>query len=298
MLGFHGKIEVEAVDVSRIFPPLTKSNFNRGEIRMASQTITNFCIADGCSNGVRGTSRWCFQHLAQISEEDRFWFQVAITADDSRCWEWQGGLTNGTKGYGLSTFKKQIWRTHRLAWLLVKGRPPQMDLLHSCDNPPCCNPNHLREGTPAENTQDALDRGRFILGEDRSISQLTYAQVREIKVLLVARLSQREIATRFGVSQRIISAIRLGITYKNAGGIEISTIRLKRTPEEQKERHRQMVRDRYLECGREDRAKYKAKHPPGPGPFKHATEEDRQAARKAARKRYKERIKLKKLLSQ
>ncbi|TYP82056.1 helix-turn-helix protein [Blastococcus xanthinilyticus] len=35
-------------------------------------------------------------------------------------------------------------------------------MLHRCDNPPCCNPQHLYAGTPAQNTDDMVSRGRQV----------------------------------------------------------------------------------------------------------------------------------------
>lgn len=53
------------------------------------------------------------------------------------------------------------WRTHRFAYHLTKGAIPDgMQVLHSCDNPPCCNPDHLRVGTSLNNARDMVGRGR------------------------------------------------------------------------------------------------------------------------------------------
>jgi hypothetical protein len=52
---------------------------------------------------------------------------------------------------------------HRLAWEEANGQPvpPGMNVCHSCDNPSCCNPDHLWVGTQRENVQDAVRKGRL-----------------------------------------------------------------------------------------------------------------------------------------
>ena len=80
------------------------------------------------------------------------------------CWVWQGYC--GPKGYGtIANTKGQLpamLRTHRLAWEFANGRPvPQgLQVLHDCDNPPCCNPSHLFLGTNADNNADMMSKGR------------------------------------------------------------------------------------------------------------------------------------------
>jgi len=39
---------------------------------------------------------------------------------------------------------------------------PDHEVLHSCDNPPCVEPTHLRWGTHAENMRDCVLRGRAV----------------------------------------------------------------------------------------------------------------------------------------
>lgn len=88
----------------------------------------------------------------------KFWSRVALTADDSRCWEWQGATT--LFGYGVVTHNKEKWLTHKFSWFLVHGKRTANFLLHSCDNPKCVNPNHLREGTQKDNVFDMMTRQR------------------------------------------------------------------------------------------------------------------------------------------
>ena len=92
---------------------------------------------------------------------ERFWSKVDRRNPDE-CWEWQADISN--KGYGrLGTNKGGGWQAHRAAWELTNGPIPNgMFVCHRCDNPPCVNPAHLFLGTPKDNVQDMLAKGRAI----------------------------------------------------------------------------------------------------------------------------------------
>lgn len=94
------------------------------------------------------------------SLEERFWEKVDKRGPDE-CWPWLGSKT---KGYGSIYANGRNTRATRVALLLCKGEtvPPDKRALHTCDNPPCVNPNHLFIGTPKENTLDCLRKGRRI----------------------------------------------------------------------------------------------------------------------------------------
>lgn len=82
------------------------------------------------------------------------------------CWEVQGFNKKGhgdpaARGYGGMYYRGKNWRSHRLAFFLATGSiDPKLDVMHSCDNPPCCNPAHLSQGTRRQNIRDAISRGR------------------------------------------------------------------------------------------------------------------------------------------
>lgn len=92
----------------------------------------------------------------------RLWAKVNKSAPNG-CWEWNGA--RDPNGYGrIQVMKDGKWGarlTHRTAYELLKGPiPDDLHLCHRCDNPPCCNPDHLFPGTPLDNITDAKLKGR------------------------------------------------------------------------------------------------------------------------------------------
>lgn len=83
-----------------------------------------------------------------------------LRQNDNGCLEWQG---SGDR-YGVIAVNGKRVKTHRLAWEIKNGEIPEgMMVLHKCDNPPCCNIEHLFIGTQKDNMQDALKKERLKL---------------------------------------------------------------------------------------------------------------------------------------
>lgn len=116
------------------------------------------------------------------------------------CWEWQGARGRG--GYGRCGNE----RAARVAYRAWRGPlASELEVCHTCDNPPCCNPDHLFLGTTQDNTADKVRKGRVPKGEQHPRARLRADDVRAIRADL--RL-HREIAADFGVKTVTVQAIK------------------------------------------------------------------------------------------
>lgn len=107
-------------------------------------------------------------------------------------------------------------RAHRVAYELTYGPiPAGLNVLHSCDNPPCVRPDHLRVGTQRDNAQDAIKRhrrfspfkGQIQAGEMNRNTRLTSEDVRDIRRRYAAGEYQHSIAERYGLTRSNVSHI-------------------------------------------------------------------------------------------
>lgn len=139
-------------------------------------------------------------------------FEAKWGRDDRGCWIWTASTAG--KGYGqlrIPGTRKNVY-AHRYSYELYRGPIPKgAQLLHSCDNPRCVNPDHLTPGSAKDNAVDMRDKGRHLFGERNEKAKLTEKEVEAIKVLAAtSSLSQLDIARTVGVHQTIVSKIVRG----------------------------------------------------------------------------------------
>lgn len=101
------------------------------------------------------------------AEEFRARFLDRVGPPDERgCHPWLGNVDRD--GYGRVCCYGKVRRASHVALELYDGLPvePGTVVMHSCDNPPCCEPTHLRRGTPDENVADRHTKGRDARGDN------------------------------------------------------------------------------------------------------------------------------------
>jgi hypothetical protein len=148
---------------------------------------------------------------------DKFWSRVA-KKEPADCWEWQGHLTKGRGQFRPGSSLKNTKRIYasRFAWTVTFGEIPEGKLvLHRCDNPKCCNPDHLFIGTHDDNIQDCISKGRRspLIGRYKRTVQNRKRKIGMDDAIEIRRLyreghgSQRTIALSYGIVQQQVSSI-------------------------------------------------------------------------------------------
>lgn len=127
------------------------------------------------------------------------------------CWLWVGG--RNAKGYGVCKILGENF-AHRAAWVNNNGPIPQgMFVCHRCDTPSCVNPSHLFLGTPKDNSQDMVAKGRVARqrGDLSGMAKVTDVEVAQMRALYDKGIaSQSDIAAGYGIHSSQVSRIVRG----------------------------------------------------------------------------------------
>lgn len=136
---------------------------------------------------------------------------------DGSCWIYTGAKTRD--GYGVIGVGGKQHRVHRVMFeRFVKKLKDGEFVCHTCDIPACCNPDHLFNGTPLENTRDMLAKGRrkILKGETHPNSKISNAQRMQIYNLREQGVILTEIAKSYGIAFQTVSAIHARIKKNGA----------------------------------------------------------------------------------
>lgn len=139
-------------------------------------------------------------------------FKSKVVVMDSGCWLLKG--QEAGKGYAYVSIRQKSHGAHRVALFIYKGNALDTPLLamHSCDNPRCVNPEHIKYGTQTDNMRDASIKGRIRNASDWVGLKNPKAKLNpdlhpEIIKSVCVGVSRKILAERYGVSVNRISQI-------------------------------------------------------------------------------------------
>lgn len=178
--------------------------------------LKNICKECGKEFSVRnyqlkiGTGLYCSHKCAAKNQkvetlEIRFW-KMVDKKDENECWKFTGYINKD--GYGkMSKGNSKLESAHRISYELHKGKIPEsMVVMHTCDNPSCCNPKHLVLGTQNDNIQDMISKGRFV--PRITPYKLTKEQIKEVRDKYTGMRGEKvKLAKEYGVVVTTITNI-------------------------------------------------------------------------------------------
>jgi hypothetical protein len=187
------------------------------------------CVCAVCGKAFRekpsriaaGKGRFCSRTCDNAwRAREPLWSRVwrRVNYGEPGCWPWTGHTD--ADGYGFFQFEKRTCRATREVWRLIHGTYPTL-ACHACDNPGCCRPSHLYDGTPQSNMDDMHRRGRArpvwggLHGERSPAAKLAVEQIDAIRArYATGHVTQTALAREYGVTQSAISAITTRTTWK------------------------------------------------------------------------------------
>lgn len=186
---------------------------------MTTESISRICSIEGCERKFYGREL-CSMHYQRLTKRGttdpsykmddatRFWSKVDKTpgfGPNGDCWRWVPPLqSNGYAQFSIN--QRPVW-AHRFSFFLTHGRYPEPVGRHTCDNPPCVRPDHIIEGTQADNMRDCVERGRSRKGEAVNGSRFTETDIRNMRERRSAGDTFQAIATAYQTSSSWIFQI-------------------------------------------------------------------------------------------
>lgn len=154
--------------------------------------------------------------MSALTPQDRI-ERLSVPEPNSGCWLWVGARFTPAQDYGAIIVRGRRVRAHRYSFeAFKKPIPPGICVCHSCDNPPCVNPEHLFLGTVIENNADRDRKGRTnsARGSERS-TKIDEADVLEMRRRRKSGHRVIDIASHFGISPPTVSLICSGLRWRH-----------------------------------------------------------------------------------
>ena len=154
---------------------------------------------------------------------DVIWSKVDKRGEDE-CWNWLG--YKNAQGYGRTWINDKGYYAHRVIYNLAYPNTITLNapyvaaekgfILHTCDNPSCCNPKHLWLGNHEDNMKDKIskNRGANFSGDKGPRCKLTIFQAREARQLRKEGHTVLALCEKFKLSRASMKTLLRGDSYK------------------------------------------------------------------------------------
>ena len=135
-----------------------------------------------------------FKHIEYEIDENGCWNCVSHSCDSG--------------GYPKVSYKNKMYKMNRFVYnFYYKDLNDGSCIMHSCDNPKCINPNHLKQGTHKDNMEDMVNKKRQPRGFKNGKSKLIESDVLNIVELYNKNINIKEIANIYNISVRCVKSI-------------------------------------------------------------------------------------------
>jgi hypothetical protein len=136
---------------------------------------------------------------------------------NSGCWLWDGSTFKGRQYGQFSIANRMTVQAHRFSYFMSRGEPVRSGghlICHTCDNPCCVNPDHLWEGSCADNMIDKRSKGRAprLLGTLNGMAKIDPEIVKSIRADSRGHTS---VANAYGLSVSHVHCIRKNKSWRH-----------------------------------------------------------------------------------
>jgi hypothetical protein len=185
------------------------------------------CKVEGCFSKLKGGLGYCSKHYQRVKRygdpnggikphgtmEERFWRFVEKTDE---CWVWTGQKIRGYGRLSVGAKEEKSVGAHRFSWELHNKQkiPDGKFVMHSCDNPSCVNPDHLSIGSPKENYDDMVLKGRRKVVAPKGVANgKSILDEEKVRFIKTCGLNHAKTAKILGVSVSCVRGVRSGRTW-------------------------------------------------------------------------------------